>query len=159
MQSQTKKGGLKMKHEKKFTAHEMMWAYFQGFMVCVAIVLIIILLSGCAAIDFTPRPWTKGEKIAGAVFIAAHGANWYTTKRHQTFQNVTELNPVLGDRPSQEEIAGYFLLTGLAGLTVAHFMPDYRYWILGPYTAVNTYFTVHDMRLLKNLQAHGIGVK
>lgn len=126
------------------------------FIVWFLLIIAMFLLSNCAAIDFTPRPWTKGEKVAGAAFVVAHTANWYSTKRHQSFDNITEMNPILGERPSQEQIAGYFLLSGLAGLGIAHIMPEYRYWILAPYTATNFYFTYHDMRLMRNMKAAGV---
>ena len=131
-------------------------SFIYGIILILMMVIVFPWLIGCAAIDFTPRAWTTGEKVAAAGFVAAHSANWYSTKRALSFDNVYEMNPILGKHPEGSEVASYFIVSGLIGLGVAHYMPEWRYWILGGYAATNIYFTFHDMRLTENMKACGI---
>jgi len=150
------------KRSDQITKSDMGMQLVRGIAIGVILVLIIMWATGCASmgfknpIDFTPREWTTGEKIMAGAFIAAHGANWYSTKRALSFDNITEMNPILGERPNDTEIASYFIVSGLIGLGVAHYMPEWRYWILGGYAATNIYFTFHDMQLTENMKACGI---
>jgi hypothetical protein len=127
------------------------WESVKNYIAVGLIILIVILLcSSCAHIDISPRPWTKDEKMLGAIYIGLHGANAYTTERHQDSPDrYHEVNPALGKHPSDRDIAVYFSVTGIIGLTAAHFMPKYRKAILIGYSGLNAYWALHDYQVMK----------
>ena len=84
--------------------------------------------------------------MAGAFFLAAHTANYYSTTG-MLDRGHCEINPILGECPSDKECLVYFSVTGLIGLGVAHIWKGARSWILWGYGAVNAYWTVHDRGL------------
>lgn len=117
--------------------------------------VMVSLLSGCASLDFTPRPWTKSEKVLGGVFLATHAMDWYTTKRHQSFESIHEVNPVMGSYPSNGRIDAYFSVSAVVGLGVAHVMPKYRKWILGVLSVNGAYWSYHNYKLIDEAKEKG----
>ena len=114
------------------------------------LVLVVGLVSGCTSLMPHPRPWTNQEKMAAVFFLAAHTANALTTEAHQDHPELYyEQNPILGRHPSDAEIGGYFSITGVGTLLVAHLYPELRMPLLVGYGAANCYWTVHDYKLMK----------
>jgi uncharacterized protein YceK len=112
--------------------------------------LIALLTTGCASLLPHPRPWTRNEKLAAGFFIAAHTANALTTEAHQDRPELYyELNPILGRHPSDTEIGGYFSITGIGTLVIAHLYPELRMPLLVGYGAVNTYWAAHDYDMMR----------
>ena len=86
--------------------------------------------------------------MAGAFFLAAHTANYYSTEKMlDNPDNWEKVNPILGEHPSDKKCIIYFSLTGIGALVVAHFGKDARQWSLGGYGGVTAYWTVHDRGL------------
>ena len=108
------------------------------------IALLLVFLTACAS----PRPWTKQEKVAAGFFLVAHSANGITTSRIDNHGNY-EMNPAMGEHPSDTGVIVYFSLTGLGALTISHFYPRLRQPLLYGYGSVNTYFAIHDCRINK----------
>ena len=104
------------------------------------IISLCLLLSSCTS-------WTPREKVAGAFFVAAHTANYYSTTEMLNNPDNWEVNPGLGEHPSDRKCLVYFSLTGAGALIVAHFWKDARQWLLWGYGGVNAYWTVHDSGL------------
>ena len=103
------------------------------------LIILCLLLSACAS-------WTPREKLAGASFLAAHTANYYSTQEMLKGGHY-ELNPILGEHPSDRKCLVYFSLTGIGALVVAHLWEDAREWILWGYGGVNATWAVHDRGL------------
>jgi len=103
------------------------------------LIILCLLLTSCAS-------WTPREKVAGAFFLVAHTANYYST-REMLKGDHYECNPILDEHPSDKKCLAYFSLTGAGALIVAHFWKDARQWILWGYGGVNAYWTVHDRGL------------
>jgi len=110
----------------------------------------MLIGTGCSGLVPHPRSWTKQEKYAAYFFLAAHTANALTTEAHQDYPNqYYETNPILGRHPSDTEIGAYFSLTGVGTLVLCHFYPELRKPVLLGYGAVNTYWAIHDLKLMQ----------
>lgn len=100
------------------------------------ILLLIFSLMGCAT-------WTTGDKVAAGYMLLGKAADFYTTERnhdnHKTWK-AHEMNPILGDDPSDTELAIYLPLSAIATLTLAHFIPKWRKAILYGMGTANFYF-------------------
>lgn len=105
-------------------------------LLCVA----ILLLSGCAS-------WTPQEKMLGGFSCLAAAADGYTTIRFLNNPDNYEMNPILGKHPSDTEVIMYMITSQFIALTIAHFLPQYRSWILGGKTTVNLGFAIHNTKL------------
>lgn len=105
-----------------------------------SLLLAILFLSSCAS-------WSPHEKRLGAAMLTAHLANAYTTERMLDNGN-WEMNPILGQYPSDRRVGVYFSLSGALKLFVAHLAPKYRVKILYGFTALNTGFVVYDVNLM-----------
>lgn len=117
------------------------------------VTMVVLVTSGCASLMPHPRPWTRNEKMAAVFFIAAHTANAYTTEKHQDHPELYyERNSIMGRHPSDAEIGGYFSITGVGTLLIAHLYPETRMSLLVGYGVVNTYWTMHDY---KSMQKYG----
>lgn len=115
----------------------------------ILIVIGMLMNTGCASLIPHPRAWTKKEKIAAGFFIAAHTANAFTTEAHQNHPELYyEMNPIMGRHPSDTEIVTYFSVTGIATLLLTHFYPELRKPLLYGYGAVNSYWVIHDLRMM-----------
>jgi hypothetical protein len=110
--------------------------------------LIIVLVSissivGCAT-------WSTGDKVAAGYMIAGKVADFYTTERnhdnHRTWK-AHERNPILGDDPSDTQLAIYFPISTLATLVIAHYIPEWRKVILYSMGTTNFYFAYKNNEL------------
>ncbi|MBA7639267.1 hypothetical protein ES703_46925 [subsurface metagenome] len=93
-----------------------------------AIVLATILLSGCA---FNPKPhprdWTKEEKAAAVTYFVGHGADTWTTFKHQNCGgDIREGNQFLGEHPNDLKIGVFMATCALVVMLVAHGYPELR---------------------------------
>ena len=114
-------------------------------------VVLLFVTAGCTSIIPHPRPWTKQEKQAATLFLAAHAANAYTTELHQDQRHLYyETNPILGRHPSDTETNVYFSVTGIGTLIIAHFYPELRERLLWNYFKVNTMAAFHDYRMMSD---------
>jgi len=94
--------------------------------VCLAVAIVFV---GCASFapERHPRKWTKDEKIALIHYFAGHSSDYYTTLRHQDYEDrIHEMNPVMGKYPSDRKITAYFAVTTGLILLVAHCYPKIR---------------------------------
>ena len=105
----------------------------------------IVILSSCATLKPHPRKWTSAEKACAGFFIATHLANAYTTERAQDHPQCDEVNPALGEHPSDSKTIVYFSFTGLVALTLSHFYPNLRKPLLIGYGVVNTGLAINDL--------------
>jgi len=103
------------------------------------LIILCLLLTSCAS-------WTPREKVAGAFFLVAHTANYYSTER-MLDKGHYECNPALDRYPSDRKCLVYFSLTGIGTLIVAHFWKEARQWILWGYGTVNAGYVVYDRGL------------
>jgi len=89
---------------------------------------VILLLVGCS-------PLTPKEQILFGTMLAAHAADYETTRRGVS-QGMVELNPILGSRPDQGNIALFKL--GAVGVIygLGELFPEHREFIytLGIFT-------------------------
>jgi len=102
----------------------------------------VLLISSCAS----PRPWTKEEKIAAGYFCLSHVADYYTTKQ-MLDKGHKELNPALGENPSNTELIVYFPLTATIGLSLSHFFPKLRKPLLYGYGSLSFGAAIHNQTL------------
>jgi len=112
--------------------------------------IFLFLFSSCATLKPHPRPWTKSEKIAAGYFILGHLADALTTERALDNPNIDEINPILGNHPSDSKVAIYFSFTGIAIFTISHFYPELRLPLLSVFGTVGFGYAIHNKRLMDN---------
>lgn len=98
--------------------------------------------AGCAS-------WSRSDRLAAGFFVAGHAADAITTERHQDRPDLfREMNPILGDHPSEQEIAVFFVVT--AGLTflLAHLFPKIRKPLLLGYGATGFAWAIHNDKMM-----------
>jgi hypothetical protein len=112
-----------------------------------AVVIMAFFAVSCAGVQ---RNWTFGEKALGVVAVTGCLADNYTTKKGMDAGGYEETNIVLGEDPSDASLGLWTvgLLTG--GLLLAHFVPEYRPWILAAWAALGWYGAWHNYDLLKD---------
>ncbi len=111
-------------------------------LVCL-ILACVFTLSSCAG----TRKWTKADKALGAYYLAGHAADGITTERMLDNPNNHERNPILGERPSDGEVLGYFVVTSVLVLTLAHLFPKLRKFLLGAGGTVGMALAVNNEQL------------
>ena len=102
-------------------------------------IILIILFSGCS--------WSKSEISWGVASTLATGADFYTTSEMLENPNNYEMNPILGKHPSNSEIFMVLATGQVITLTIAHFFPKLRPYILGGKTAINCEWAIHNSQL------------
>ena len=101
--------------------------------------IFIVMLAGCS--------WSRGDIMWGAASTAATVADGYTTSQFLDNPANRELNPILGEHPSNGEIFIVLATGQVITLTLAHFFPKLRPWILPGKTIINTSFAIHNYQL------------
>ena len=106
----------------------------------------LCLLVGCATFP-EARPWTREEKILLVASILAAGANYWTTERGLD-RGGWEMNPLLGEHPTDTELTvkGWGCYGGI--LLAAHYCPRMRGIILGGSTLWCFYWTIYDAEFM-----------
>ncbi len=119
----------------------------------VIMAVLTLFLVGCASVKPDVRPWTKGEKIGAAFYLAGHGADMYTTIRHQDYPDkIYERNPILGKHPEDHKIYLYMGVTTGLILLISHYVPKLRLPLcigcggLGFYLAWGNYKLIREVR-------------
>ena len=102
-------------------------------------IILCLFLTSCS--------WSKTDIIFGMASTLATGADTYTTERLLNNPDNHENNPMMNKHPSDTELVTYMLSAQLLTLIVAHIFPEWRTWILGSKTAVNTGFAIHNTTL------------
>lgn len=69
-------------------------------------------------------PWSKGDVAREAVFLATEYVDWRQTRyiaKHP--ERYTEINPILGEHPSADEVDRLFVATTVAHLAIVSTIP------------------------------------
>jgi len=112
--------------------------FLAGQIIYIFIVLIWLMCQGCSH-------WTPKQKALAVASIGASYADYRTTHHNLNLGHEhTELNPILGSRPSNGSLAVYFISTELLILILADTFPEYRDEILTLKTSVNLGFAIHN---------------
>ena len=148
--------------------NKMMWV-----LMAIVVVWIMLLPALCKAYDIDlvcistnrtyiadksgPRPWTEGEKTVLVWSVAAVAADMFTTCRMLDNPNNYEMNPWLGEHPSDGKVVAVLSLSHLAMVIISHWVPEItlpivgkinlRYSLLGSKAALNTYFAINNTQL------------
>jgi hypothetical protein len=71
--------------------------------------------------------WTADDTAREAAYQTLAAVDWAQTLNIQTDPTRHELNPILGQHPSQNKINKYFIITGLGHAAIAYMLsPTYR---------------------------------
>ena len=103
------------------------------------LIIFVIFISGCS--------WSKSDIAWGVASTLATGADVYTTSQFLENPSNYEMNPILGKHPSNSEVFVVLATSQIIVLTIAHFYPKLRPYILSGKTAINTSFAIHNSRL------------
>ena len=125
-----------------------------------------IFLSGCViTIPFQPRPmpepikqetrtkeWTTEQKTMLVASFLAAGADYVTTRKLLYGYGKRERNPLIGEHPSEVELAvkgwgSYGLM-----LLFIHFTPELRPIVLMGQTTMNTGFAIHNYKTIREIE-------
>lgn len=101
--------------------------------------ILLIILTGCS--------WSKSEIRWGIASTIAAGADAYTTIKMLDNPRNHECNPLLGKHPSDMKVIMYIITSHTIALTIIHFIPKYRKWLLGGKTTINLGCAIHNTRL------------
>ena len=115
-----------------------------------ALIVIITLLSGCASLKPNPRPWTNREKAAAGFFLAGHTLDAFSTEAFLDKPGYYELNPIMGEHPSDRKVIIYFSITGIIALAICHLYPKLRAPVLMTYGGINWYWALHNYSMIDN---------
>lgn len=102
--------------------------------------IILTLLSGCAT-------WNKTDRALLITSWMATGADIYYTERALDESGNHECNPFLGKHPSDTKLITFALTSQVAITVLAHIMPEWRTWLLGGKTVLNTGCAINNSRL------------
>ncbi|MBW2003059.1 MAG: hypothetical protein JRI72_00380 [Deltaproteobacteria bacterium] len=118
----------------------------------ILIILIIIYLTSCAGYPghHNYRSWTRTEKIMLAGSWVAAGLDYYTSERAFDTPENHELNPVIGDHPTDTELAVALLTSQIVVTIMAHCFPKWRKWLLGGKAAINSACVWNNYNLIKD---------
>ena len=110
-----------------------------------SIIISILILTSC----IHTKPWTTSEKVMlGASWLAA-GADYYTSERAFDDPGNHEMNPAFGKHPTDTELAIYMLTSQVCATLMAHYIPEWRSWILGGKTTINGACAINNYNLVK----------
>jgi len=110
-------------------------------MVC-RVVILAIFLAGCA----TAKPWTKEEKVLLGASCLAALADTITTL-DGLHRGAEETNPIMGRHPSDTMVVSVMAIAQISTIIAAHYLSDFREWILGVKTVANAACTFHNLRI------------
>jgi hypothetical protein len=103
------------------------------------LLILIILLTGCS--------WSKSDIAWGVASTLATGADFYTTSEFLENPSNYEMNPILGKHPSNSEVFMVLATSQIIVLTIAHFYPKLRPYLLSAKTAWNGGLAIHNSKL------------
>ena len=106
------------------------------------LLLLILTLTACA---HNPRPWTPAEKALLVTSTLAAAADYYTSERIMD-RGGRELNPIIGEYPSDAKLGFYMLGTQTLTVIISHYISCLRKPLLGFKTVVNTGFAIRNDR-------------
>jgi len=111
-----------------------------------AILLILVLVMGCA--HYQRDPWTKTDLALALASTVAAAADAYTTTRFLNNSHNYEMNPAMGQRPTDTQVIATMAAFQAVVLGASYFMPkEWRRILLGSKTIANTTLTIHNTTL------------
>ena len=103
------------------------------------LIIAVILISGCS--------WSKSDIAWGLASTLATAADGYITSEFLENPNNHEMNQILGKHPSNSEVFMVLATSQIIVLTIAHFYPKLRPYILGVKTAISGGWAIHNSQL------------
>lgn len=90
------------------------------------IILLIIILT-CLSCTTTPVKWTKTEKAKEAAWLILHAVDYKQTQYAMEEGGFKELNPLLGEHPSEGRLNTFALLGAVLHFVTTHYIEkEYR---------------------------------
>ena len=105
---------------------------YQDYYYIVGILIALSVLFTCDARAQTAcDDWTRKDARKELAYQALHGIDWLQTKEVARNPDYVELNPIIGQNPTQAEVDRYFLVTGLlhAGVTCSLSKENREIWL------------------------------
>lgn len=96
---------------------------------------VIALILFLFAVPSQADDWSKSDTLREVVVLTLFVADWRQTRDSINKPGYTEINPILGEKPSAKEINTYFGVMALAHVGASYFLP--RKWREGfQYTTI-----------------------
>ena len=103
-------------------------------------IIAIACLSGCCV-----QEWIRTDRQLWYTWTALKTADTIQTLHISKSKAYYEVNPILGEDPSQEAVIGYMVSTWLAATLLADKFPAMRRAILGIYIGSSATCVFHNM--------------
>ena len=95
------------------------------------LLMVLALVTGPVLAD----DWSKSDTLREVTVLTLFVADWRQTRDSITKPGYTEINPILGEKPSAKEVNTYFGVMALAHVGASYFLP--RKWREGfQYTTI-----------------------
>ena len=105
----------------------------------------VLLLTSCAHVK--DKSWDTTDKVLLVTSTLAVSADTYTTTRMLTNPNNYEMNPIMGKHPSDGRVIATMAVGHALVLLIAHYFPEYRKFLLGSKTMINTGLALQNREL------------
>jgi hypothetical protein len=110
----------------------------------IAILLVSMMLTSCAT-------WSRNDKLLAVMSCTAAAADAYTTTRFLKYPDTREINPLMGDHPSDARVYATIAATQALFLIIANYLPpDLRKLFLGGKTMLNTGLALHNYDIIES---------
>ena len=117
------------------------------------IILILLVAQYGYARGYDKDEWTKSNTKLEATYFMLHIIDWRQTRYiAKNPDNFYEINPILGEHPSVEEVDRFAALSMLGHVTISYLLPKKwrKYWQVGT--------TVIKLSLIINSEIVGIKI-
>jgi len=106
--------------------------------------LVVILL----LLPLTAFAWDKEDTALQATVVATMLVDMAQTLYISGHDEYSELNPLLGERPSRDRVYGYFLGGIVAHTVVSYLLPkEYRKWWQGAFIVIESGMVIRNSSL------------
>lgn len=110
-----------------------------------ALALSMSVMSPAVATD---KDWSTGQMALAGVALTAHVMDWNQTRvisknPDRFYERGFITKDVIGAHPSTGQVDAYMLGSAVLFMLAAHYLPEYRYTILGVW-AVTRIYVVHE---------------
>ena len=81
--------------------------------VAIGIIVVAIVLFLALAVKECQAEWSKEDTQRETIYLVLHGADWLQTREISRNPYYTEMNPILGQNPTLQQVDSYFLISGI----------------------------------------------
>lgn len=93
-------------------------------------ILTVFMALTCFSCTTTPAKWTKSEKVKEACWMILHAVDYKQTQYAMGKPNeFKELNPLLGEHPSEGRLNTFALVGAILHIASTHYIENRSIWL------------------------------